>query len=99
MADAEEVRRRLAADPAQARARGGPHRWAPLLYLAYARHDPDVALDAVLGTARALLDAGADPGDGYLWHGLTTPFTVLTGTVAGATGAGRRSGRRSAGGR
>jgi hypothetical protein len=98
-ADAEEVRRRLAADPAQARARGGPHRWAPLLSLAYARHDPDVALDAVLGTARALLDAGADPGDGYLWHGLTTPFTVLTGTVAGATGAGRRSGRRSAGGR
>jgi hypothetical protein len=26
-----------------------------------------------------LLDAGADPNEGYLWHGLPTPFTLLTG--------------------
>jgi Ankyrin repeats (many copies) len=26
-----------------------------------------------------LLAAGADPNAGYLWHGLPTPFTVLTG--------------------
>lgn len=26
-----------------------------------------------------LLDAGADPNAGYLWCGLSTPFTVLTG--------------------
>ena len=25
------------------------------------------------------LEAGADPNAGYLWHGLPTPFTVLTG--------------------
>ena len=29
--------------------------------------------------ARLLLDAGADPNAGYLWHGLPTPFTALTG--------------------
>jgi ankyrin repeat protein len=33
----------------------------------------------VLGAARMLLQAGADPNAGYLWHGLPTPFTVLTG--------------------
>jgi ankyrin repeat protein len=33
----------------------------------------------VLAGARMLLDAGADPDAGYLWHGLPTPFTVLTG--------------------
>ena len=30
-------------------------------------------------SARMLLEAGADPNAGYLWHGLPTPFTVLTG--------------------
>jgi ankyrin repeat protein len=34
---------------------------------------------AVLDTATALLGSGADPNAGYLWHGLPTPFTVLTG--------------------
>lgn len=52
---------------------GGP------MYLTYARHDPEIAEDAVLTSARLLLDAGADPNAGYLWHGLPTPFTVLTG--------------------
>jgi ankyrin repeat protein len=78
-ADPGELRRILARDPGAARREGGPYRWEPLLYLAYARHDPEVPLDAVLGSARLLLDAGADPNAGYLWHGLPTPFTVLTG--------------------
>ena len=78
-ADTGELRRILAADPGAARREGGPYRWEPLLYLAYARHDPRVSLDAVLAAARLLLDAGADPNAGYLWHGLPTPFTVLTG--------------------
>ena len=78
-ADSGELRRVLAADPGAARREGGPYRWEPLFYLAYARHDPEVSLDAVLGSARLLLDAGADPNAGYLWHGLPTPFTVLTG--------------------
>jgi ankyrin repeat protein len=79
VADAERVRRLVTADPALARQEGGPHRWEPLCYLAYARHDPDVPRAAVLETARLLVGAGADPNAGYLWHGLTTPFTVLTG--------------------
>ena len=58
---------------------GGPFEWAPLAYLAYARHDPDVTEAATLGSARVLLEHGADPDTGYLWHGLPSPFTVLTG--------------------
>jgi ankyrin repeat protein len=78
-ADTAALRRILDADPAAARLEGGPYRWEPLVYLAYARHDPAIEADAVLTAARLLLVAGADPNAGYLWHGLTTPFTVLTG--------------------
>ena len=82
-ADAGELQRVLAADPAAARREGGPFRWEPLFYLAYARHDPLIPVDATLSSARMLLAAGADPNAGYLWHGLPTPFTVLTGAFGG----------------
>jgi ankyrin repeat protein len=78
-ADTEALARILAADPAAARREGGPFRWPPLMYLTYSRYDPQIAEGAVLTSARLLLDAGADPNAGYLWHGLPTPFTVLTG--------------------
>jgi len=78
-ADSGALRRALSADPAAARREGGPFGWEPLSYLAYARHDPAITLDATLQSARLLLDAGANPNAGYLWHGLLTPFTVLTG--------------------
>jgi ankyrin repeat protein len=78
-ADTDALRRVLAGDLEAAGREGGPLQWTPLCYLAYARHDPDIAQHAVLEAARLLLDAGADPNDGYLWHGLVPPFTVLTG--------------------
>ncbi len=75
------VRRHLAARPSAASATGGPHGWSPLLYQAYARHDPDPDQSAVLETARLLIEAGADPNDGRFWHALPTPYTVLTGVL------------------
>ena len=78
-ADTGQLRRILGADPAAARREGGPFGWEPLLYLAYARHDPSITANATLRAAWRLIDAGADPNAGYLWHGLTSPFTVLTG--------------------
>jgi len=78
--DVEAARERLAADPSLARVEGGPHRWEPLLYLAYSRldgPDPDPAHDP-LEVARLLLAAGADPNAGYLWES-EYPFTALTG--------------------
>jgi ankyrin repeat protein len=80
-ADVAQVRRHLAGRPAEASVTGGPHDWSPLLYQAYARHDPHVGLAATLETAELLLDAGGDPNDGRFWHALPTPFTVLTGVL------------------
>lgn len=60
---------------------GGPFAWEPLMYLCYSRVPATEA--AVLATATKLLDAGADPNVGYLWHGLSTPFTALTGVLGG----------------
>lgn len=69
----------LADDPASANAEGGPFDWPPLLYLAFSRLDgPDP-----LGVARLLLAHGADPNAGYLWEGLPSPFTALTGAFGG----------------
>ncbi len=85
--DAEALRSHVAADPGAATREGGPFRWPPLLYLVYSRV-PQV--DAV-GSARVLLDAGADPDSGYLWQGLPTAFTALTGVLGeGEQGPGRQ---------
>ena len=59
--------------------RGGPFGWVPLMYLVYARAPLNRSQDEVLAAATLLLEAGADPNAGYLWCGMSTPFTVLTG--------------------
>ncbi|MER6943062.1 ankyrin repeat domain-containing protein [Nonomuraea sp. NPDC000554] len=73
----------LAGDPGLARAQGGPFGWEPLLYLTYARLS---APGRYVPAARLLLDHGADPNAGFLWDGLTSPFTALTGAFGGGEG-------------
>jgi hypothetical protein len=77
--DASALRGHLARDRGLARRRGGPYDWEPLLYLCYSRVPAQRRAEDVLEAARLLLDAGADPDAGFLWRGLATPFTALTG--------------------
>ena len=74
-ADRDLLARLLKAAPMAADTAGGPFGWTPLMYLAYSR----VPQRDSLAAAATLLDAGADPDAGYLWRGMSTPFTVLTG--------------------
>jgi ankyrin repeat protein len=76
--EADALRAAIATDPTLVARPGGPHRWVPLLYAAYARIPERSTLEA----ARVLLDAGADPNAGSLWDG-TYPFTALTGVLGG----------------
>jgi ankyrin repeat protein len=76
--DVEAARQHLA----DVDALGGPHRWEPLLYLAYSR----AAGPGALEVARLLLDAGADVDAGFLWDGLSPPFTALTGAFGRGEG-------------
>jgi hypothetical protein len=78
-ARSNDVGRLLAERPRRATERGGPLRWRPLCYLVYSRFDPAVSAERVLAVARQLLDAGADPNEGYLFDALPSPFTLLTG--------------------
>jgi len=76
----------LARDRSLARQEGGPFDWEPLLYLAYARLDAPVLSRSPLEVARILLGHGADPNAGFLWEGLTSPFTALTGAFGRGEG-------------
>jgi ankyrin repeat protein len=88
--DADAVRRFLAERPELADTDGGPYGWKPLHYLAYSRVSRSPSAADAVATARLLIAAGADPNAGYLWGGLPTPFTVLTGVFGeGEQGPGR----------
>lgn len=78
-ADPAALQRHLTATPGLASAAGGPFGWVPLLYLCYSRVSLNRTEDDVLAAATMLLDAGADANAGYLWRGISTPFTALTG--------------------
>ena len=78
-ADVAALRAHLERDPGGAARPTGPMAWEPILYLAYSRI-LDAASEADVVTAGTLLlDRGADPNAGYLWRGLPSPFTALTG--------------------
>ncbi len=68
----------LTDDPAAAAREGGPFGWVPLLYVTYSRLAGADDADPV-AVARVLLEHGADPNSGFLWDGLPSPFTALTG--------------------
>lgn len=85
--DVAAARRMLDGDPGLVDRQGGPHRWEPLLYLAYSRIDSTAPGHSTLEVARLLLERGADPAAGFLWDGLRSPFTALTGAFGGGEGA------------
>jgi hypothetical protein len=84
--DAAAARTLLDRDPEAANRQGGPFEWAPLLYLTYSRLGSTGPGRDALETARVLLDHGADPNAGYLWEGLSPPFTALTGAFGSGEG-------------
>jgi len=89
--DPTALRRHLGADLQLVDRAGGPYGWVPLLYLTYSRVPLGRTEAEIMDTATALLDAGADPNAGYLWCGLATPFTALTGVFGeGEMGARRQ---------
>ena len=68
LGDDTAVRQFLEADPASAKAKGGPYGWDPLTHLCFSRYlrlDPARAAGFVRA-AEALLDAGADPNTGFI---------------------------------
>jgi len=69
----------IAEDPDSVHTTGGPYEWEPLLYLCYSRIDDGKGGNHFSRAAGRLLQSGADPNAGYLWNGMTSPFTALTG--------------------
>jgi ankyrin repeat protein len=67
LGDDAAVTRFLALDPADATAQGGPHEWDALTYLCFSKYlKLDRARsDGFVRSAKALLDAGADPNGGW----------------------------------
>ncbi len=88
--DPVALARHLGARPELAKTKGGPFGWVPMMYLCYSRAPLERNQDDVLSAATLLLDAGADPNSGYLWCGMSTPFTALTGVF----GEGEQGARR-----
>jgi ankyrin repeat protein len=79
--EVDAARAFVARDPSCVRDQGGPFDWVPLLYVAYSRVGDRPLGPSAVEVARLLLDAGADPNAGYLWEGLSPPFTALTGAL------------------
>jgi ankyrin repeat protein len=83
------VRAIVARDPSSATAKGGPRNWDALTYLCFSRY---LRLDrsrsgAFVGTARALLDAGANANTGWIeMIDHPNPRPILEAAIYGAAG-------------
>ena len=90
-ADPVALQRHLDRDPGAATEPGGYLNVEPLVYLAYARHDPEVTEERTLAAAALLLGNGGNPNAQWIFPDLPTPFTVLTGALgAGEQGEDRQ---------
>ena len=81
----EALRRILDGDGRRASASGGPRRWPPLLYLCYSRVTEQLPEADAIGTARLLIEHGADSNAHFMW-GRTYRFTALTGAMGEGEG-------------
>ena len=79
------LQRLLSEDPGRASATGGPRRWPPLLYLCYSRVTEQLPGGDAIGSARLLIEHGADPNAHFMW-GRTYRFTALTGAMGEGEG-------------
>lgn len=93
LGDDDAVRRFLALDPANARAKGGPREWDALTHLCFSRY---LRLDAArsdgfVRAAEALLDAAADPNTGW-FEATHQPDPVRESALYGAAGVAHHEG-------
>ena len=84
-ASVEALRRLIGEDRGRASATGGPRNWPPLLYLCYSRVTEQLRDADTIGTARLLIEHGADPNAHFMW-GRTYRFTALTGAMGEGEG-------------
>lgn len=92
LGDVACVRRVLVRDPASATATGGPYGWDALTHLCFSRYlrlDPDRG--DFVGTARALLDAGASATTGFFEHD-HQPTPEWESALYGAAGVAHHAG-------
>ncbi len=82
--DLDAVRTFLRKNPGAVRDRCTLDGWTPLVRLAYARIPVDAVSANALVIATLLLDAGADPNDG--WSDGTNAFTALVGVIGSGEG-------------
>jgi ankyrin repeat protein len=91
LGDADEIQRMLADDPSRAVAPGGPYGWDPLTHLCFSRYLRLRGADGFVRTARALLDAGADPDTGF-FEPAHAPEPTFESALYGAAGVAHHAG-------
>ncbi len=95
LADEAGVRDFLSRDAANATAKGGPDGWDALTHLCFSRYLrlERARSDAFVGTARALLDAGASANTGWIeMIDYPNPRPVIESAIYGAAGVAQHEG-------